>query len=507
MKKKIILWVFAIFLFLLFAGNVNAWAKAEYTATAPENSNYCQYRLFTPDGEKSFTLYRTEDNKVLWKSDYSSKINVKSSQLQDNNGGLPFWPLENMKWKNCSYVISLTYSESKNEWRVRGGSSENDLKDYIPRALQGLVTDEYLLLINNSVDTTPYYTPPTTPPSGITLEACTAAGGIPVTTTENCPNGYVPDSTISGYGTCCKWNENTTGDIGKGACFYAVAGAPIAADPSDKVPFSYVTYFVLYNLNSSSSPKLGVSYEENLDNVKTVLAMNDGTTRNKINEIISKRDFFDANGNCKPLGEIYAGCRKARPELDETCQFTFLEQFQSTEPDPVKDVALLNSKFVGCSSDLSENALKLCCEREVPLARNFLDACLNIYGKYGYTGDCEKLLSDGRYDSTKKACELDNGFDCSDLEGDLLDTINDVFRIVQFAGFILVVILSMVDFFKAVGENEQESIKKAGQKVVKRVIALAILLLLPVVINTIFALLPLDKTPAGEYDVLCNMLK
>ncbi len=66
--------------------------------------------------------------------------------------------------------------------------------------------------------------------------------------------------------------------------------------------------------------------------------------------------------------------------------------------------------------------------------------------------------------------------------------VNNVFTFVQFAGPLLVVILTTVDFIKAAAVGTQEEIRKSSQRFVKRVIAAMALFFVPLICSMLFDL-------------------
>lgn len=72
--------------------------------------------------------------------------------------------------------------------------------------------------------------------------------------------------------------------------------------------------------------------------------------------------------------------------------------------------------------------------------------------------------------------------------------IKEIFTFLQIAGVILVIVLGMLDFLKAVSLGEQDTIKKAFSKTVKRILIVIILFLLPVLIDWILGFFDITET-------------
>lgn len=67
------------------------------------------------------------------------------------------------------------------------------------------------------------------------------------------------------------------------------------------------------------------------------------------------------------------------------------------------------------------------------------------------------------------------------------DLIHDYWKYVMVIVPILLIVMMTLDFFKAVGKGDSESIKKAGNNTVKRAIAAVVLLALPALLGLIFS--------------------
>lgn len=74
---------------------------------------------------------------------------------------------------------------------------------------------------------------------------------------------------------------------------------------------------------------------------------------------------------------------------------------------------------------------------------------------------------------------------------------------IKYIALILVIVLGTIDFIKAAGSGEPDAMKKAGQSFMKRVVAVIILFLLPMIIDLILHLINLY----GSTDDCFNVLK
>ena len=73
---------------------------------------------------------------------------------------------------------------------------------------------------------------------------------------------------------------------------------------------------------------------------------------------------------------------------------------------------------------------------------------------------------------------------------------------VKYAALILVIVLGTIDFIKAAAAGEPDSMKKAGQSFIKRVVAVVILFLLPMLVELILNLINLYGTKNDCFGVL-----
>lgn len=95
---------------------------------------------------------------------------------------------------------------------------------------------------------------------------------------------------------------------------------------------------------------------------------------------------------------------------------------------------------------------------------------LDTTGGVGHTAGCTMLKKDGEF----------------------LKMLQLAFTIMQVAGVVLLVVLSIVDFMRGIASDEQDRIKKLSKKFIFRLIAAAILLLAPVIIALVLDILVLS---------------
>lgn len=78
---------------------------------------------------------------------------------------------------------------------------------------------------------------------------------------------------------------------------------------------------------------------------------------------------------------------------------------------------------------------------------------------------------------------------CNVIPNELRDFLIWIFRIIQIAGMVITMVLGIVDFMTATASDKDDAMKKASSRFIKRVMALVILLLSPLLVNLILDLI------------------
>lgn len=80
--------------------------------------------------------------------------------------------------------------------------------------------------------------------------------------------------------------------------------------------------------------------------------------------------------------------------------------------------------------------------------------------------------------------------DCKKLDpkGKFLKFLQDIFDIMKYAGPVLCLVLSTMDFIKAAASQDKEALKKAASRSMKRLALAMILFFIPTLINFLFPL-------------------
>lgn len=86
--------------------------------------------------------------------------------------------------------------------------------------------------------------------------------------------------------------------------------------------------------------------------------------------------------------------------------------------------------------------------------------------------------------------ETDDGVKlCQGIFGeDLTALLKDALRLMQIAGPILVIIMTIIDLIKATSNGGKDDLSKVGKKTVKRLIYAVLLFLIPTILNWVFSI-------------------
>lgn len=87
-------------------------------------------------------------------------------------------------------------------------------------------------------------------------------------------------------------------------------------------------------------------------------------------------------------------------------------------------------------------------------------------------------------EEVKKLVPTDNSM--CEKKSKLRNFFDEYWRIIMICSPALVILMTILDFFKAITSSDSERIKKSANDAFKRTIAFIILLFLPFIINTIF---------------------
>ena len=91
---------------------------------------------------------------------------------------------------------------------------------------------------------------------------------------------------------------------------------------------------------------------------------------------------------------------------------------------------------------------------------------------------------------------------CEVIPEEIRRWINNILKFVRYVALALVIALGALDFMKAAGSGEPDAMKKAGQSFMKRMIAVVILFLLPVIVEFILNMINIYGVPKDNIDCL-----
>lgn len=89
--------------------------------------------------------------------------------------------------------------------------------------------------------------------------------------------------------------------------------------------------------------------------------------------------------------------------------------------------------------------------------------------------------------------DLDENFDCDTLlGGDVAKLISGAYFIIEIGAIAIFIVFTVLDYAKAILSGEADEIKKCNQKLVKRLIIVAVIFLLPALVNTVLRLFHIE---------------
>ncbi len=91
---------------------------------------------------------------------------------------------------------------------------------------------------------------------------------------------------------------------------------------------------------------------------------------------------------------------------------------------------------------------------------------------------------------------------CDVVPKEIRNWIRIALNFVKYIALVLVIVLGTIDFIKAAGSGEPDAMKKAGQTFIKRVVAVIILFLLPMIVELILNLINLYGATDDCFNVL-----
>ena len=79
-------------------------------------------------------------------------------------------------------------------------------------------------------------------------------------------------------------------------------------------------------------------------------------------------------------------------------------------------------------------------------------------------------------------------YGCEVIPDEIREWIQDALNLVKYVALVLVIVLGVLDFIQAAASGEADKVKKAGNSFLKRIIAVVVLFLLPVIVELVLNL-------------------
>ncbi|MDD3341149.1 MAG: hypothetical protein PHN72_02990 [Bacilli bacterium] len=115
------------------------------------------------------------------------------------------------------------------------------------------------------------------------------------------------------------------------------------------------------------------------------------------------------------------------------------------------------------------------------------------------TGELAGSKVNDRQDDFTGKKEKKDACDIIDKKGELYKALKQIVGYIQIGTIFLVLILGVIDLTGAVGSDKDDALKKAVGRFAKRMIAAALVFLVPTIINFIFNIINLSSCGGGEF--------
>ena len=227
--------------------------------------------------------------------------------------------------------------------------------------------------------------------------------------------------------------------------------------------------------NSISNSKLKLCFFKYEDKASAVWSLNEDKSDGEKKSMIFACNYFDDNWDRdenKPLDE------------DKTIEATY-KRYQKCLSKNKKDKTK-------CSYELNKYNKSLL---------KIQTWCKSVMDNRSYNSSCLRRCSNLSEDIYKLTCTKDDKGNCTDentnncnMSESIIAIIYNVLKWMKYIAPVLVIILSMIDFIKALASQDNDAMKKAQQKFVKRLISAVVLFLLPLIIDYVLRLFNLVDT-------------
>jgi len=114
----------------------------------------------------------------------------------------------------------------------------------------------------------------------------------------------------------------------------------------------------------------------------------------------------------------------------------------------------------------------------------FEGLCSSVTGYLNYDDEClSRCLNLGKDISEFDKFAYDNSYNDCGFSNDLMKWVRNILRWIKYILPALVILLGILDFIRAIASNSEDEMKKAQQRFIKRLVAAAILFLVPFIIE------------------------
>lgn len=264
------------------------------------------------------------------------------------------------------------------------------------------------------------------------------------------------------------------------------------------------------NGNTYKCPSLYSIYEPSISLKISIGEAGNSAENRQFQAVLDNEKVNTSGGNITEVKLLTSKnyCLKAEDKLGSNVEFTFKRHSDGTEELCSKSAS---SSSESCFKNMSgSNSTK-----KKTYYFEFIDASFNFdnpptslqagYNEYSnpkfdisvnslngylktYTMTSEEKCypddSDINYDPNNNSDEKIENV-CEVLPKAIENYIKQALKLIRWGGLVLMIVLGTLDFVKASAADDQDAIKKAGQNFIKRLIAVIILFLLPILVELI----------------------
>lgn len=260
---------------------------------------------------------------------------------------------------------------------------------------------------------------------------------------------------------------------------------------SDRIEGNYNCSFNYKDDNGSN-----VTFNIRLEGNSRVVCSTDNPAANQVDcSSISADDLKSRYGNCSDLGVQTDGYTNGTvPKKKFSLNFDGLngevgdkaKQACDHVDSYIEEANSAKSSYANCVQSGSGDCSSY--ESAYVEAKNKVNSALadmkDKISEYKDT-DCYKAASEF---ADANSGGGSGGGNCGVLSGDLSKWLLNILRLIRYIGPALLIILSILDFIKAIASSKDDDMKKAIDKFIKRLIAIILLFLLPLILEYIIKL-------------------